>query len=182
MPCDDVYCPIGKNLFADLVLEKLYVEGSINGWNANVAELTRLSDVEAMGKSLIPDLVFRESEENSDKLVCNECFESPRSTAQNLAVDKATAIATSTAIKPQMASIMGNCEDGYNDALDNYMSAMDALGAPDVGIVNSMLSTVITDFSDCDDGLNGLESPVLEFDGTLTKMTSNCLAIALLMQ
>ncbi|XP_057471954.1 uncharacterized protein LOC130760589 [Actinidia eriantha] len=100
----------------------------------------------------------------------------------NLAVAKATAIATSAAITPQMASIMGDCKDSYNDALDNYMSAMDALGARDVGTVNNMLSAAITDFSDYDDGVNGLESLVLEFDGTLTKMTSNCLAIASLMQ
>ncbi|GFZ11492.1 hypothetical protein Acr_22g0008900 [Actinidia rufa] len=100
----------------------------------------------------------------------------------NLAVAKATAIATSAAITPQMASIMGDCKDSYNDALDNYNSAMDALGKRDVGTVNSMLSAAITDFSDCDDGLNGLESPVLEFDRTLTKMTSNWLAIASLMQ
>ncbi|GFZ13901.1 hypothetical protein Acr_24g0000910 [Actinidia rufa] len=100
----------------------------------------------------------------------------------NIAVAKATAIATSAAITPQMASILGDCKDSYNDALDNYKSAMDALGASDVGTVNSMLSAAITDFSDCDDELNGLESPLLEFDGTLTKMTSNCLAIASLIQ
>ena len=68
----------------------------------------------------------------------------------NLTVAKATAIATSAAITPQVASIMGDCKDSYNDALDNYMSAMDAR---DVGTVNSMLSAAITDFSDCDDGL-----------------------------
>ncbi|XP_057471694.1 uncharacterized protein LOC130760412 [Actinidia eriantha] len=100
----------------------------------------------------------------------------------NLAIAKATAIATSATIKPQMALIMGDCKDSYNDALDNYMSAMDALGPRDFGTVNSMLSAAITDFSDCDDGLNGLESLVLDFDGTLTKMTSNCLAIASLTQ
>ncbi|XP_057476848.1 pectinesterase inhibitor 10-like [Actinidia eriantha] len=100
----------------------------------------------------------------------------------NIAVAKATTIATSAAITPQMASILGDCKDSYNDALDNYKSAMDALGASDVGTVNSMLSAAITDFSDCDDELNGLESPLLAFDGTLTKMTSNCLAIASLIQ
>jgi phytochrome B len=45
------------------------VEGRINGWNAKVAELTGLSVEEAMGKSLVRDLVHKESEETADKLV-----------------------------------------------------------------------------------------------------------------
>ncbi|KAL2506840.1 Phytochrome B [Abeliophyllum distichum] len=45
------------------------VEGQINGWNANVAELTGLSVEEAIGKSLVHDLVHKESEEAVDKLL-----------------------------------------------------------------------------------------------------------------
>ncbi|KAL8484828.1 hypothetical protein ACS0TY_027209 [Phlomoides rotata] len=45
------------------------VEGHINGWNAKVAELTGLSVEEAMGKSLVHDLVHKESEEIADKLL-----------------------------------------------------------------------------------------------------------------
>lgn len=45
------------------------VDGRINGWNAKVAELTGLSIDEAMGKSLVHDLVFKESEETVDKLL-----------------------------------------------------------------------------------------------------------------
>ncbi|KAG5555292.1 hypothetical protein RHGRI_012734 [Rhododendron griersonianum] len=45
--------------------------GRINGWNAKVAELTGLSVEEAMGKSLVRDLVFKESEEIIDKLLFN---------------------------------------------------------------------------------------------------------------
>ncbi|KAI3459210.1 hypothetical protein Pfo_015873 [Paulownia fortunei] len=45
------------------------VEGRINGWNAKVAELTGLSVEEAMGKSLVHDLVHKESEEIADKLL-----------------------------------------------------------------------------------------------------------------
>ncbi|GMY27922.1 phytochrome B [Fagus crenata] len=45
------------------------VDGRINGWNAKVAELTGLSVDEAMGKSLVHDLVFKESEEMVDKLL-----------------------------------------------------------------------------------------------------------------
>ncbi|KAK4265906.1 hypothetical protein QN277_026895 [Acacia crassicarpa] len=45
------------------------VDGCINGWNAKAAELTGLSVDEAMGKSLIHDLVYKESEETVDKLL-----------------------------------------------------------------------------------------------------------------
>ncbi|XP_042486917.1 phytochrome B-like isoform X2 [Macadamia integrifolia] len=43
--------------------------GCINGWNAKVAELTGLSVKEAMGKSLVQDLVHKESAEVADKLL-----------------------------------------------------------------------------------------------------------------
>ncbi|KAI3823563.1 hypothetical protein L1987_05002 [Smallanthus sonchifolius] len=45
------------------------VEGRINGWNAKVAELTGLSVEDAMGKSLVQDLVYKESEETVAKLL-----------------------------------------------------------------------------------------------------------------
>ncbi|KAH6771633.1 phytochrome B [Perilla frutescens var. frutescens] len=45
------------------------VEGRINGWNAKIAELTGLSIEEAIGKSLVHDLVHKESEEIADKLL-----------------------------------------------------------------------------------------------------------------
>ncbi|XP_076942342.1 phytochrome B-like [Bidens hawaiensis] len=45
------------------------VEGRINGWNAKVAELTGLSVEDAMGKSLVRDLVFKEAEETVAKLL-----------------------------------------------------------------------------------------------------------------
>ncbi|KAF5194668.1 Phytochrome [Thalictrum thalictroides] len=44
-------------------------DGRINGWNAKVAELTGLSVGEAMGKSLVHDLVFKESIEVVDNLL-----------------------------------------------------------------------------------------------------------------
>uniref|UniRef100_A0A2P2MH24 Uncharacterized protein MANES_03G205100 n=1 Tax=Rhizophora mucronata TaxID=61149 RepID=A0A2P2MH24_RHIMU len=46
------------------------VDGHINGWNAKVAELTGVSVEEAMGKSLVHDLVYKEYEETVDKLLC----------------------------------------------------------------------------------------------------------------
>lgn len=45
------------------------VDGCINGWNVKVAELTGLSVDEAMGKSLVQDLVYKESEETVEKLL-----------------------------------------------------------------------------------------------------------------
>lgn len=41
----------------------------INGWNAKIAELTGLSVEEAMGKSLVHDLVYKESEETVQDLL-----------------------------------------------------------------------------------------------------------------
>ncbi|XP_056842360.1 LOW QUALITY PROTEIN: phytochrome B-like [Raphanus sativus] len=43
--------------------------GRVNGWNAKIAELTGLSVEEAMGKSLVSDLIYKENEETVDKLV-----------------------------------------------------------------------------------------------------------------
>nr|XP_010938231.2 LOW QUALITY PROTEIN: phytochrome B-like [Elaeis guineensis] len=43
-------------------------DGRINGWNAKVAELTGLPVEEAMGKSLVKDLVFKESADVVDNL------------------------------------------------------------------------------------------------------------------
>lgn len=45
------------------------VDGCINGWNGKVAELTGLSIEEAMGKSLVHDLVYKEYQETVDKLL-----------------------------------------------------------------------------------------------------------------
>lgn len=45
------------------------VDGNINGWNAKVSELTGLPVEEAMGKSLVHDLVYKESQEIVDKLL-----------------------------------------------------------------------------------------------------------------
>lgn len=44
-------------------------DGCINGWNAKIAELTGLSVEEAMGKSLVNDLIFKESVEIVEKLL-----------------------------------------------------------------------------------------------------------------
>nr|ABY61301.1 phytochrome B [Arabidopsis thaliana] len=43
--------------------------GCINGWNAKIAELTGLSVEEAMGKSLVSDLIYKENEATVNKLL-----------------------------------------------------------------------------------------------------------------
>lgn len=53
------------------------VDGRINGWNAKIAELTGLSVEEAMRKSLVQDLVYKESEETVGKLLHNALRGSP---------------------------------------------------------------------------------------------------------
>ncbi|KAM0001186.1 putative PAS domain, phytochrome, PAS domain superfamily [Helianthus debilis subsp. tardiflorus] len=45
------------------------VEGRITGWNVKVAELTGLSVENVMGKSLVQDLVYKESEETVANLL-----------------------------------------------------------------------------------------------------------------
>lgn len=101
-----------------------------------------------------------------------------------VAVAAATKIATSPGIAPNIASTISDCKDSYDDALDNFQKALDALSSRDVGTMNSMLSAAITDFSDNDDFLVGkASSPVLlEFNAKLSKMTSNCLAIVSLIK
>ncbi|KAH7842750.1 hypothetical protein Vadar_008737 [Vaccinium darrowii] len=91
-----------------------------------------------------------------------------------LAVSLATKLA---AMSSPLASTYGDCKDSYDDAVENFESAKDALATGDVGTMNSMLSAAITDFGDCDDGLLGQSSPLLDVDLALIHMTSNCLAI-----
>ncbi|KAL4592414.1 hypothetical protein LXL04_005408 [Taraxacum kok-saghyz] len=45
------------------------VDGRINGWNAKIAELSGLSVEDAMGKSLVLDLVYKESQDTVSKLL-----------------------------------------------------------------------------------------------------------------
>ncbi|KAL6990067.1 hypothetical protein U1Q18_015816 [Sarracenia purpurea var. burkii] len=93
------------------------------------------------------------------------------------AVSAAGKIITSSATPPQLKSAASDCKDFYGDALYNFDSAMNALRRLDVGTMNSMLSAAMTDVSDCDDELLGMQSPLLDFNSKLTKMASNCLAI-----
>lgn len=96
-----------------------------------------------------------------------------------VAVAVATKIATSPGIAPDTASIISDCKDSYEDAVDNYQLALEALSLRDVGTMNSVLSAAIMVFGDNDDFLAGKASSpsLLEFNAKLIKMTSICLAI-----
>lgn len=84
-------------------------------------------------------------------------------------------------VSPIMASCLRDCEENYRDALDNLQSAMDAISTRDIGTINSMLSAAISDFSTCEDGFAEISfgrSPMAAIDENLTKMVSNSLAVA----
>jgi len=87
-------------------------------------------------------------------------------------------------VPPQVASIVRDCKDSYDEAMSNFEKAMNALPERDFGTVNIMLSAVITDMGDCEDGLSSTRSifPISDYAEKLTNMTSNCLAIASLIQ
>ncbi|XP_019180246.1 PREDICTED: uncharacterized protein LOC109175441 [Ipomoea nil] len=69
------------------------------------------------------------------------------------------------------------CKGKFRDAMDNFDLARKAFKKKDVGTMNSMLSAVITDMSDCSDKLSGSGSPLINLADKLATMTSNCLLI-----
>ncbi|XP_034685673.1 pectinesterase inhibitor 10-like [Vitis riparia] len=95
-----------------------------------------------------------------------------------LSLNTAQKIAEAPSTNPTTASNLSDCQDSYSDALDNLQAANDALGIRDFGAVNSMLSAVVTDASDCQDLFPGKSSPMLHYEVKLRQMASNCLAIA----
>ncbi|XP_074576291.1 uncharacterized protein LOC141832812 [Curcuma longa] len=81
---------------------------------------------------------------------------------------------------PMVASTLQVCDDSYSDAFDNLDATEKAVEARDKGTINSMLSALVDDFSTCEDGFAEMQiaSPLAVFDGALSKLASNCLAIA----
>ncbi|KAL2244317.1 uncharacterized protein LOC105156846 [Sesamum indicum] len=84
---------------------------------------------------------------------------------------------------PQLLSTLKDCKDGYDTAVENFEKTMNAFTTHDVGTMRSMLSAVITFVGDCEDGFAEMQesSPLSTYAKQLTSMTSNCLAIASLM-
>ncbi|PHT26700.1 Phytochrome B [Capsicum baccatum] len=123
------------------------VEGRINGWNAKVAELTGLSVEEAMRKSLVHDLVHKESQETAEKLLYNAlrvvnacsskdytnniigvCFVGQDVTGQKFVMDKfihiqgdykAIVHIPNPLIPPIFASDENTCCSEWNTAMEN---------------------------------------------------------------
>lgn len=82
---------------------------------------------------------------------------------------------------PIMSASLGVCKDNYADAQDNIDQARAALVAGDKSTVNIMMSAAMSDYETCEDGfmeLPGVRSPIASFNDMLSKIGSNCLAIA----
>ena len=95
-------------------------------------------------------------------------------------LETAQTIAKSPSTSSTIASKLSDCKDNYQDALDNLQAAADSIITGDLGRVNSMLSAVVTDGSDCQDSFPGNSSPMLDYEIKLQQMASNCLAITAL--
>ncbi|KAG8370516.1 hypothetical protein BUALT_Bualt14G0125000 [Buddleja alternifolia] len=80
---------------------------------------------------------------------------------------------------PELAPILDDCKESYIAAVDSFENTKKAFPKRDIGTMNSMLSAVITDVGDCEDGFSGVGtvSPLAKIADKLTNMTSNCLAI-----
>jgi pectinesterase inhibitor-like protein len=94
---------------------------------------------------------------------------------------KGLAKATYLAAGANSSESILDCKDIYDEALDNFQNAMDAIHPRDIGTVNTMLSAALTDFDTCEDGFDG-ESPFSSYDDKGTKLASICLAIASLVK
>ncbi|KAK9288788.1 hypothetical protein L1049_017252 [Liquidambar formosana] len=94
-----------------------------------------------------------------------------------LAILAASKLARGSSDATTVSSI-NDCKDFYSDALDNLQSARDAIASRDIGTINIMLSAAVTDFGTCEDGFAGESSPLAHFNEKLSKLASNCLAIA----
>ncbi|KAG1365298.1 putative Pectinesterase inhibitor 4 [Cocos nucifera] len=81
---------------------------------------------------------------------------------------------------PSVASILQSCTENYEDAFDDLDSSAEALAEGDKGTLNSMLSALLDDYGTCEDGFTEMSatSPMASYDDTLTKLASNCLALA----
>ncbi|CAK9145652.1 unnamed protein product [Ilex paraguariensis] len=95
----------------------------------------------------------------------------------NLGLIMAKKLANMPGNTPEMVSILNDCTNSYDTALYNFRNAMDAFPGRDIGTMNTMLSAVITNVGDCEDGLSGMDSPLSNCADKVIKMTSNCLAI-----
>ncbi|KAK6930270.1 Pectinesterase inhibitor domain [Dillenia turbinata] len=106
-----------------------------------------------------------------------------------LALKAAKQLSKKSGVSQILSSGADVCRENFEDALDNLQRAMDAIPGKDIGTINSMLSAVVTDAGSCEDAFQ--EGPVPDSDeeppmkiyyDKLSKMASNCLAVASLIQ
>ncbi|KAM7256096.1 hypothetical protein ACFE04_011837 [Oxalis oulophora] len=81
-------------------------------------------------------------------------------------------------------SRLNDCKESYEDALENFQTAIEAIPSMDIGTINSYLSAVVTDFMTCDEGFAEFHKEPLmaSYNEKLSQMGSNCLAIASLVK
>ncbi|VFQ61033.1 unnamed protein product [Cuscuta campestris] len=88
-----------------------------------------------------------------------------------------SAMAKKLAMGPTGGSGVKDCQGSFDDALYNINQTIEALKSHDVGTMNSMLSAVVSDMSDCDSSLAGNGSPLTKLGDKLANVTSICLGI-----
>ncbi|KAF5738765.1 hypothetical protein HS088_TW13G01666 [Tripterygium wilfordii] len=153
-----------------------------DGFSANVNPLIKKlcasTDYSSLCVSSITQLLSGAKEATADAVAVLELVIKAASEHTKLAIAKAEKLLAAPTTPAKVVAMIKDCKDNYDDALDNYQSALDAIPARDIGTINSMLSAALTDYTTCDDGFEGLKSPVAEIDSLLSKMASNTLAIA----
>ncbi|KAF3776538.1 hypothetical protein EJ110_NYTH47751 [Nymphaea thermarum] len=84
-------------------------------------------------------------------------------------------------VTPYLRSCLETCKDMYDDMNANFDDAKKALALSDLDTLKTMLSATISDASTCEDGfleMPGVPMLMGSFDSELSKLTSNCLALA----
>lgn len=74
-------------------------------------------------------------------------------------------------------SRLKDCEEIYDDALDNFKEAIEALPVHDMGTVDTMLSAAISDYGTCDDGFTGQPNPIPDGVSPMAKINENLMNI-----
>lgn len=102
----------------------------------------------------------------------------------HVAIEAAKKLSEKGTVPSIIAGNLDVCQENYAEALDNLLSASNAIAARDVGTMNIMLSAALTDFSTCENGFGEMPgiSPLKVYDDILIELASNCLAVAELMK
>ncbi|KAG6531823.1 hypothetical protein ZIOFF_005649 [Zingiber officinale] len=152
--------------------------------NAAVAEFCKKTDYPEQCQSSAQHFLPAVGEAKAAALVDTVAFLKVQMAACRAKAEAAqssvAALLKQPGMNPMVASTLQVCDDSYSDAFDNLDATDKAVEARDKGTINSMLSALVDDFSTCEDGFTEMQdaSPLAAFDGALSKLASNCLAIA----